>query len=212
MLQLISHGIAGFATVGHLVLSHEEKVRTAEGSASSRSTLDLKLNDPKANVERVLNFREYETYQTLFFSYLVQNARGIPYGQNLFCCIGLRPVVVHVLAVSCDAHIKLSGVRLTDSRHLISSYIPLSALVDNHLSVRWCPQNCAEMRENHIEAYIVAERCTDLVFVAEPAMSSRFIQSSKKGFPYTIDPNALCHGSAFDCCSTGFSAGSEFHG
>jgi len=42
-----------FATVGHLVLSHEEKIKTTEGSASSRSVLDLKLDDPKADIERV---------------------------------------------------------------------------------------------------------------------------------------------------------------
>lgn len=55
--QLTSHGIAGLAFVGHLVLSHEEKFRT-EGSSSSRSVLDLKLDDPKADVERVLGFNE----------------------------------------------------------------------------------------------------------------------------------------------------------
>lgn len=39
------------------MLSHEEKFRT-EGSSSSRSVLDLKLDDPKADVERVLGFNE----------------------------------------------------------------------------------------------------------------------------------------------------------
>jgi hypothetical protein len=60
VLQLTSHGIAGFATVGHLVLPHEENIRTAEGSAGSRSVLDLKFDDPKADVERVLDPREDE--------------------------------------------------------------------------------------------------------------------------------------------------------
>jgi hypothetical protein len=82
VLQLRSHGIAGFAFVGHLVLSHEEKIGIAEGS--SRSVLDLKLDDPKADVERVLDLNEDDVArQKLCFSYLVQNARGIPYGQNL---------------------------------------------------------------------------------------------------------------------------------
>lgn len=60
MLQLTFHGIVGSETVGHLVLLHEEKIRTAESSARSRSVLDLKLDDPKADVERVLNPREDE--------------------------------------------------------------------------------------------------------------------------------------------------------
>ena len=59
VLQLTSHGIAGFATVGHLVLLHEN-IRTAEGSAGSRSVLDLKFDDPKADVERILGPREDE--------------------------------------------------------------------------------------------------------------------------------------------------------
>ena len=56
MSQLTSHGIAGFAFVGHLVLSHEEKIRTVEGG--SRSALNLKLDNPKADVERVLDLDE----------------------------------------------------------------------------------------------------------------------------------------------------------
>ena len=98
------------------MLLYEANIRTAEGNAGSRSVLDLELDDPKANVERILDPREDELVQyKLFFSYLVQNARGIPYSQNLFCCIGLRPVVVHVLAVGCNTHIKLSRMRLSDS-------------------------------------------------------------------------------------------------
>ena len=58
MSQLTSHGIAGLAFVGHLVLSHEEEIRTAEGSCSSRGVLDLKLDDPKADVKRVLDLNE----------------------------------------------------------------------------------------------------------------------------------------------------------
>ena len=62
------------------MLSHEEKIKTTEGSASSRSVLDLKLDDSKADVECVLNLHEDEIVrQKLLFSYLVQNARSIPY-------------------------------------------------------------------------------------------------------------------------------------
>ena len=60
MLQLIFHGTAGLATVGHLVPSYEENIRTAKGSDGSRSVLDLKLDDSKADVERVLDSREGE--------------------------------------------------------------------------------------------------------------------------------------------------------
>ena len=52
--------------------SHEENIRIAESNAGSRSVLDLKLDDPKADVERVLDPREDGlTLQKLFFSYLV---------------------------------------------------------------------------------------------------------------------------------------------
>jgi hypothetical protein len=82
VLQLTFQGIAGSALVGHLIKSREARSRPYKGDVL-RGILNLKLDDSKANVEGVLVCVNTRSQEDITFSYFVQSARSVPYGQDL---------------------------------------------------------------------------------------------------------------------------------